>query len=60
MGCVGCFGKRRGSNLSKRKIHIIQDYVDGLGITMKEYKEQSKEISRKALRWHFKNFARYM
>lgn len=28
---------------------IIQDYVDGLGITMAEYKEQSKEISRTAL-----------
>lgn len=28
---------------------IIQDYVDGLGITMAEYKEQSKEISRIAL-----------
>lgn len=28
---------------------IIKDYVDGLGITMDEYKEQSKEISRIAL-----------
>lgn len=28
---------------------IIKDYVDGLGITMDEYKEKSKEISRLAL-----------
>lgn len=28
---------------------IIKDYVDGLGITMEEYKEMSKEVSRTAL-----------
>lgn len=28
---------------------IVKDYVDGLGITMDEYKEQSKEISKTAL-----------
>ena len=28
---------------------IVKDYVDGLGITMDEYKEMSKEISRVAL-----------
>lgn len=28
---------------------IVKDYVDGLGITMEEYKEMSKEVSRTAL-----------
>lgn len=28
---------------------IVKDYIDGVGITMDEYKEQSKEISKTAL-----------
>ena len=28
---------------------IVKDYVDGLGITMEEYKEMSKEVSKTAL-----------